>query len=111
MTNTANPKKYRTVLCSGTAAAANHEKGWGSCGDFKDYNNASFSNADHTHDFTTSVINDHAHGFSTDGVGDHVHGFVTEPVENHMHTINPEGGMNVHNNMSPCLVLAYIIKI
>ena len=85
---TANPKFYRSVHEStDTRSAANHQKGWKS-GEYKDRTDAEFSNADHTHNFSTNQSGDHQHTLS----------------------LAPEGGNQPHSIIQPSLVLTYVIK-
>ena len=87
-TATANPKFYRTVIESpDSRSAASHQKGWKGGGYF-DRTDAGFSNADHTHNFSTDQTGEHQHTLSLD----------------------PEGSNQPHNITQPSLVLNYIIK-
>lgn len=109
-TATANPKQYRTVECSGTAAHATHEKGWGSCGTFQDRNDSNFSNANHTHNFTSADAGDHGHNFTTANAGDHGHNFTSANAGDHAHSVSSEGNNQPYNIIQPSLILNYIIK-
>lgn len=60
-TGKGNKMSYRTVdNCGGTASAADHIRGWGSCG-FTDRNDTNWALANHTHSFTTSTTGNHRH--------------------------------------------------
>ena len=109
-TAAANPKYYRTVECSGIEAHPFHEKGWGGCETFLDRTDANFSNADHTHNFTTANAGEHTHDFATANAGEHTHDFTTANAEDHLHAISSDGNGQSHNIMQPSLVLSFIIK-
>jgi microcystin-dependent protein len=58
------------------------------------------TNGNHSHTFTTGGGTAHSHTFTTASNGDHTHTV----------TVNNNGSNNAHNNMSPFIVLNFIIK-